>query len=299
MVRRATGSHLRLSKAFLAALSRERGDAVGSAELEAELRGAVATGKNAFASAELSEVEFVRFLASKLQGNDFRKELAELHLEDLYLVCACLHGHSEAFAALEAKHFARLAREAIRLRAEFAQDEAKQVLRELLFVARPDQQPAIAQYSGKSALGGWLRVIAIREILRLKKMAERARPEDELPNLASTGGNPELQHLRTRYQGEFRAAFSEALTRLTEKDRVILRQHFLDGLGIDGLAKVHKVHRATTARWLTKAKEDLAELTKQILRQRLSLKGSELDSLVRLVRSELEVSLAGLIRNPS
>ena len=42
-------------------------------------------------------------------------------------------------------------------------------------------------------------------------------------------------------------------------------QHLLDGLGIDQLASLHKIHRATAARWLTRVREELARRTRALL----------------------------------
>ncbi|MEM1013744.1 MAG: transcriptional regulator, partial [Planctomycetota bacterium] len=57
----------------------------------------------------------------------------------------------------------------------------------------------------------------------------------------------------------------------------------------------HDVHRATAARWLVSARETLAKDTQRILRARLHVTQSEIESLHRLVRSDLDVSLCRIL----
>ena len=66
-------------------------------------------------------------------------------------------------------------------------------------------------------------------------------------------------------------------------------------LGIDHIGKVYDVHRATAARWLTRARESLFEMTRSHLRAELGLDDDEFQSLVRLVRSRLDVSVCRIL----
>jgi RNA polymerase sigma-70 factor (ECF subfamily) len=75
-----------------------------------------------------------------------------------------------------------------------------------------------------------------------------------------------------------------------------LRQHHVDGLTLDELAGVYRIHRATLARRLAAAREKLAAHTRRILLQRFGLGRKELDSLMVLVRSHLDVSMRTLLK---
>jgi len=75
----------------------------------------------------------------------------------------------------------------------------------------------------------------------------------------------------------------------------VLRLHLLDGLNIDRIGQLHDVHRATAARWLASAREALAKDTQRILQARLQVSRSEFESLLRLVRSDLDVSLCRIL----
>jgi hypothetical protein len=61
--------------------------------------------------------------------------------------------------------------------------------------------------------------------------------------------------------------------------RNLLRQHVLDGLTIDELARLYRAHRATCARWLADARSELALHTRRHL-VTASLPGDEVDSVL-------------------
>jgi RNA polymerase sigma-70 factor (ECF subfamily) len=71
--------------------------------------------------------------------------------------------------------------------------------------------------------------------------------------------------------------------------------HLLDGASIDRIAAVHSVHRATAARWLERIRERLASGTRRLLQERLRVSRDELASLVRLIDSQLDLSLSTLL----
>jgi RNA polymerase sigma-70 factor (ECF subfamily) len=81
---------------------------------------------------------------------------------------------------------------------------------------------------------------------------------------------------------------------LAPRQRTLLRYAYVDGLGIDRIAPLFAVHRATAARWLAEARLELLRHTRKILAARLALPVEELQSLLRSVESQLHVSLARL-----
>jgi RNA polymerase sigma-70 factor (ECF subfamily) len=88
-----------------------------------------------------------------------------------------------------------------------------------------------------------------------------------------------------------RAAFAS----LTPRERLLFRMHFIDGLTIDRIGVVFSVHRATIARWLASAREMVVDRTMAQLGDELRLDPAEFESLLRVVRSALDVSLQGLL----
>ncbi len=112
----------------------------------------------------------------------------------------------------------------------------RQVLRERFFVWVDGAAPRIAQYTGRGALGPWVKVAAVRVALRLAE-----RQESLAPGLESRlGPDPELDYLRVRYRAAFSNALSEALGALGVEERNLLRLHFVEGLTIDGLAPLFR-----------------------------------------------------------
>jgi len=222
-------------------------------------------------------------------------EPAALRAADYYLAWACGCGNARALAILEADHLAEVAR---RLRGgRLVGDEVDEVMqrvRERLLVGTADAPPKIVQYAGRGHLRGWLVVAATRLALNLRR--ER-RPEegDELAaGIASPDRDPELALVRESSRDVFRTAVASAIERLEPLERLVLKQHYIDGVGIGELAALHGVHRATSSRWLTEARDKLARLAREILEVEHGIAHDELASMVRLFDSGLEMTLRGL-----
>jgi RNA polymerase sigma-70 factor (ECF subfamily) len=155
-------------------------------------------------------------------------------------------------------------------------------------------------------LGGWLRVTATRAVLNWLK-AQRREPLDDdeamLGSIEAPAEAPELQHLKERYRGEFSSAFRRAIHALEVRQRNMLRQHYIDDLSLEELGALYNVHRATAARWLGAARTALLEKTRDEISKALGLNRLEVDSLMRLVQSRLDLSagifLSATRRSPS
>lgn len=70
----------------------------------------------------------------------------------------------------------------------------------------------------------------------------------------------------------------------------------MKGLGIDRIAAIYGVHRATAARWVTAARANLTQAIHKILATELGVAQSGVDDLLPLVESQLELSLERLLR---
>jgi RNA polymerase sigma-70 factor (ECF subfamily) len=142
--------------------------------------------------------------------------------------------------------------------------------------------------------------MAVREAIDLVRRSWREVAVDEdLPlHTFVTPGDANLEHTKRYYCEEFKQAFSAALRGLSARDQTLLRQHVIDGLSIDQLGALYHMHRATAARSLQRARHALLDATRAHLASRLAVGPRELDSILRLVRSRLEVTLRGLVRRP-
>ena len=92
--------------------------------------------------------------------------------------------------------------------------------------------------------------------------------------------------LKERYAHEFQRAFTAAVAELAPRERHLLRLNLSAGASIDDIARMHQTHRATAARWLNAARDQLAEGTRRHLQGTLGLDEAELVSLLRLIRTE-------------
>src|SRR5439155_4329771 len=113
----------------------------------------------------------------------------------------------------------------------------------------------------------------------------------ELEQLAPGVPDPELVYLRRHYGERFRHAFAEAVKALAPRERNLLRHAVIDGLGIDQIAAIYHVHRATAARQLRAARQTLVDATRERLRVALGASASELESILRVLMSMADVTL--------
>ncbi|MBS1123936.1 MAG: putative DNA-binding regulatory protein, partial [Deltaproteobacteria bacterium] len=177
-------------------------------------------------------------------------------------------------------------------------DDLRQILRAKLFVAEPGEQPKIADYAGQGFLENWLRVTAVRVFLDLSKRKDRVREtfaaDDEVLALPQPG-DLSLDVVKAEYRAAVAAAMHEAAQQLEPGDRHLLRQHLVAGLSIDRLGAVLGIHRATAARRIARAKEQLVAETRRRLAIRLGLADLELDEVIGLVMSRLDVSIGQLL----
>jgi RNA polymerase sigma-70 factor (ECF subfamily) len=160
-----------------------------------------------------------------------------------------------------------------------------------------DATPAIAGYSGRGALVVWLRMTVARMALNLVRDQKRVVAMwDSFVEGAADPRDAELSFIRQRYEPEFKAALRDGLAKLPRAERMLLRMHYGQGLTSEQLAVVTRTTRATAHRRLAAARESLWGLVRGELKARLGLSASELQSLLRVVRSNLVVSLVSELR---
>jgi RNA polymerase sigma-70 factor (ECF subfamily) len=252
---------------------------------------AITAARNAWPGIQIDDSVFLAYV------NDRSPDLA--YTSDLYLACACAGRDPAAIRAFEESFLSEIPTFLSRLQqpSEF-HDEVKQRVRERLFVSQPGQPPKIAEYAGRGALGGWLRLVAVRTALMMLR-GTRADPlhsagdQEELPAL---GTDPELDLLRSRHRDDFRAAFESALAQLPVSERNLLRMHHVDNLTIDELAVLYKRHRSTVARQIAGVREQILQSVRDHLIPKLGLRQGEVDSLIAALRSHLDVSVLRFLK---
>lgn len=155
------------------------------------------------------------------------------------------------------------------------------------------ERPKIADYSGAGPLHAWLRVTLTRTLLdATRKRTETATADEEqIRALPADDHDPELLYLKRLYARELRVAFEEAAAALSPEDRNLLRYHFAEGLTVDQLGALYNVHRATAARRVASARDGLLSATRERLMRHLRLSRSELESVMRMIESDLHLSV--------
>jgi RNA polymerase sigma-70 factor (ECF subfamily) len=209
---------------------------------------------------------------------------------DQSLITEVLAGKADALAELERL----LSREASRVAVShrLAVDELRQAVRERLLVGDP---PRLAQYDGTGPLAAWLRAVASRVASNLARATAKEELVSAVPEASLAAPTAELALLRGQYRAHFREAFAGALAALEASERTVLRLHTLDGLSLASIGAMFHRDASSVSRWLAKIRAQLLAETRRRLGARLSLQGSELESLMRVADSELTMSLSGLL----
>ena len=260
-----------------------------AATIEARLQTLHAAARDAWPAIDLALDVFVRHVAER--RDDVPDAAAAA---DLYLACACARGDPVALEAFSSRYLRTLAPTLRRFDPSPAfADEVAQALSETLLVQRGGTPARIAEFRGRGTLAAWVRIAATRAALRLRGRERRAlgeaRDEVMAPDLPA-----DVAYLKGRYRPEFEAALRAALEALSDRSRTLLRLHHVDGLSIDKIGAVYGVHRATAARWVAGARGELIESTRRRACERLGLGRTEAVSLMRVVASELDVSMRQL-----
>jgi RNA polymerase sigma-70 factor, ECF subfamily len=221
--------------------------------------------------------------------------LAE-HGADVYLAAACAAHVPEALTAFERTFLAEVERYVRRM--ALSRDMVDEV-RQLLRIRMLGPEARIGRYAGGTQLRNWIRLASVRLALDLIAAAARQPTVADFAELAEqlvSDDAPEAQALRARYRTMVQTALEEGLQSLPERDKAVLQFHVLEGLNLDGIGTIYRVHRATVARWLVDIRRRVFAVVRQRLALQLDASPSELASLVALVRDDLHASLSRLLR---
>jgi RNA polymerase sigma-70 factor (ECF subfamily) len=267
--------------------------------IDLQLDEIIRSARLAWPTVQLSPERFVAHLARHLpEGVPIETALGQMHTADLYLACACALGDTSAILAFELHCLTGIDNAVSRYRASSdLVAEVKQRVRERVLVS-DSGPPRIAGFNGRGNLRSWVQVVAVREAIQIARGSRREISiDDDTPlHALVTSADTELANVKARYVGEFAQAFSAALRDLSPRDQILLRQHVIDGLSIDQLGALYRIHRATAARNLQRARRAVLVATRTRLASRLDVRPSELDSILRLIRSRLHVTLRWLVR---
>ena len=277
-------------------------------DLDRRLWSLVAEGRSAWPDFAVDAKDLVAFVARHLTPDLADAALDGLRPADLYLACACARGITAAINAFDRDFMREVDIALARMRIGPPRlSDVKQLVRQRLFVGggtagAPTSVGKIAEYGGRGDLRRWVRSVAVRTCLNdLRKGKREILVDDDqlIAQHAINQDDPEVEYMKRTYSAEFKAAFAEALGQLGPREQTLLRYHHVDGLNIDEIGAIYRVHRVTAFRWIEKAKDQLVKATLDTLRARLKLPADELDSVLRMIRSQIHLSLIRHLGGPT
>lgn len=264
-------------------------------DLDALLRSFLSVARLAWPTIELADEAFLRYLAAHLPADEpFERALRNLCVDELYLCSACAAGDNEAVSLFRERYgrVIRSALNALRL-GEATTEEVEQALLARLLSGSPEQPAMITTYGGYGRLARWLRVVAARTgraLLEREKKLVLVGDERIAAELASE--RPDLDSgSKQAYREVFKRAFKHALGTLQPRELNLLRQRYVDNLGLVEIGTIYRVHHTTAHRWLENARAALLERTCAHMREALQVSEQDCESILRLIQSNLDITL--------
>lgn len=268
-------------------------------ELRRWAAAAVERGRADWPGIVVSGDELAQIAALRLSGARSHEAAAgveSLDAAELYLAAGCARGDPAALVQFRVRFFDVLAAPLRRMGLDAAQrDDVWQMVCTRLLVGHGGAPPRIVRYAGAGQLAGLVRVAATRLALNWLERARRGTDDDGLDELAATGSDPELQFMKREHRAALKEELEAAVKDLSARQRMVLRLHLVERLGIDSIAAICAVHRATAARQIAVAKERLAIRVRLRLVARWRVSDPDLPALRTLVDSQLDLSLRRLL----
>ena len=286
---------------LVARLGKRAGELVDGEPLDKALGESLERAEARLPHRPVEHDKLVDRLADALLASDEPPDLAalqRLHAADLNLACALEARDERAVAIAEAELMPAVRESAGRIDSSPAfVDEVCQRVRDRLLVGDRDAPAAIAQYRGTGPLARWVRVIASRIALDMKRADANVEhaSEDALAALPAPG-DPELEVIWRTCAAEYKTALTTGFASLSRRERTLLRQRYIDELDIEALGRLYRVHPSTAFRWVKQAEQQLASSTRASLMDKLALSESQVHSIERMVASQLQVSLERMLR---
>jgi RNA polymerase sigma-70 factor (ECF subfamily) len=266
-----------------------------SARLAQALTEALTQARRAWPGVELRPAAFLAHLAARAAPDaDLHDWLTRVHAGDLYLTCACLEGAPSALEILDSEYVRKIAGSvATRARQPELADELREALLSRLLVASSKASPRLGAYLGRGPLAAWLRVAAVRALTDLRRaVPSAAAHQDAAGEVQANLTEPELAVLRSRHGPELANAIQVSIAALPRRERTLLRLHYFENMSTYAMGRLYGVHSTTVVRWLATARELILKKTRQLLRNRLKVSEAELDGILALADSQLNVTLS-------
>jgi RNA polymerase sigma-70 factor (ECF subfamily) len=212
--------------------------------------------------------------------------------EEDFLRLACIDGRPGAAEVFERQYFGTLREVIQRLCGNDDMTEmALQRLREKLLLPAASK---LVAYSSSGSFRAWLRVVATRVALdTARQFGADPRVERDLSDrLQDLATSPEERVVRHDLRKLFASALRTAIQTLPERERQALHMHVALDWSVTQIGRAFRVHRATAARWLVSAKEQINRQLVSELEAKAQLESGDALGFFRDVRSRLDLSLS-------
>jgi RNA polymerase sigma-70 factor, ECF subfamily len=144
-----------------------------------------------------------------------------------------------------------------------------------------------------------LTIVAMRTALDLARRTAQGRLrlaelDDELVAHAIS---PESQYSTREFDVALQRAMRDAVRRLPDKQRFALRMQVVAGWSIDQIGLSLSAHRATAARWVIAARDQVEQDVRDALVQGLGLSAVEVDRAIGSLRSRLDLRMSQVFKS--
>jgi len=245
----------------------------------------------------LDAPRLARFLVGQLPPEQrTAAALAGLRLDGLCLAWACLEAQPRALEAFDREVMPRVT-EAVRGREPNAARAAELVnaARARLLVAEGDRPAGLAHYRGRGPLASFAMVVAMRLAVDAQR---QGKPAETLEQALAVACDPRLTADAALDQqllgAAVQRALQEATAALTARERTLLKLHVVQGVSAEKLGRMYRVHRATSTRWLTEARQKVMEQMTATLRRELKVGAGTLAELTSELLSGVDLTLSGV-----
>lgn len=270
-----------------------RSGASPTAGLDAALTHSLVNARAKWPTARVDEVAFAELVGERAGARGL-EALDELETDDLYLVCGCLAHDPGALASLRDLLVRGVPRWAAGVGAD-PDDLAQRVL-DRLVVADESAAPRLARFEGRAPLVAYLKTVTRNLAISLARSEAPRESAASASSLLSVADGPEHDAMRLEFREAFDQALERAFAGLDAQKRAVIAMHYGDGVELEAIAKVYRVHRVTVSRWLADARRQVFDATRDALRSELSLSDSEFESVLVLVRSRIDISMSTIRR---
>lgn len=272
--------------------------------LEAVLSSIWLRGSSAYPTVQLSAPLFVSYIAERIEPAENATAVMELlerlHVEDLFLTCACFFSINEAIQKFDQKFIGKVPAflSHMRLDNSFSAD-IQQELRKKLLTTEDERPIGIAGYHGRGDLSNWLRAAAIRMAISRRRKRDEQTILDEgstAEKLTELAADPVLLHMKQRYGAEIKAAIESAISKLNPEQRNLLRFHYIDRLSTPQIATMFGINQSNISRRLIAIRQTILQEVRDCIQQKLRLSDSDFFELTKQIQSQLQLSLSRILR---